>query len=564
MMFLETVISSAISFVGGIFLGILGSKLALLFLLKLIRVPAQFGFEVRPEAISICGAFYGVVFLLILLKNMGKVQLSQPIELLRGGNAGEREPKAKWLMALIGFFCLGSGYYIAVTTESPLSAIYMFFLAVLLVMAGTYLVFTAGSIAILKMMRWKKSFYYKLKNFTSISGMMYRMKQNAVGLASICILSTGVLLMISTTVCLNSGVEDIMDNRFPREVMIDFRGITKEEGTVLRTKMQEEMEKKNIPYDNVQTVMELSVSCVYDGGEMNFQNEGSLITAVEIGYLNLLPLEEYERLSGEEAALAPGEILAYRQNGKKESNILLNGNSYTVKKWLDKLPYEQAISVVGAGKNATLVVTDEDYEKIYQENVEINGEYASDLMMEYNLDVSGSREEKIALGQQVLEIADSLVKNGTVSENPWVNSSIRELGYSSFYTMFGGLFFLGIFLGVLFLMGAAMIIYYKQISEGYEDKERFEIMQKVGMSHKEVKASIRRQILMVFFLPLLMAGLHIAMAFPMVKRLLLLFGMNNSNLFAGCTVVTIGVFAVVYGIIYALTAKSYYRIVERK
>lgn len=235
-----------------------------------------------------------------------------------------------------------------------------------------------------------------------------------------------------------------------------------------------------------------------------------------------------------------------------------------MKKWLDKLPYEQAISVVGAGKNATFVVTDEDYEKIYQENVEINGEYASDLMMEYNLDVSGSREEKIALGQQVLEIADSLVKNGTVSENPWVNSSIRELGYSSFYTMFGGLFFLGIFLGALFLMGAAMIIYYKQISEGYEDKERFEIMQKVGMSHKEVKASIRRQILMVFFLPLLMAGLHIAMAFPMVKRLLLLFGMNNSNLFAGCTVVTIGVFAVVYGIIYALTAKSYYRIVERK
>ena len=292
MMFLETVFSSIISFVGGILLGILGSKLALLFLLKLIRIPAQFGFEVRPEAISICGAFYGVVFLLILLKNMGKVQLSQPIELLRGGNAGEREPKAKWLIALIGFACLGSGYYIAVTTESPLSAIYMFFLAVLLVMAGTYLVFTAGSIAILKMMRWKKSFYYKLKNFTSISGMMYRMKQNAVGLASICILSTGVLLMISTTVCLNSGVEDIMNNRFPREVMIDFRGITKEEGTVLRTKMQEEMEKKNIPYDNVQTVMELTVSCVYDGGEMNFQNEGSLITAVEIGYLNLLPLEE--------------------------------------------------------------------------------------------------------------------------------------------------------------------------------------------------------------------------------------------------------------------------------
>ena len=355
-----------------------------------------------------------------------------------------------------------------------------------------------------------------------------------------------------------------------RKASEDIYGILKAEEESLSARCKElseekeEMEKKNIPYENVQTMMSLSVSCVYDGGEMTFQNEGSLITAVEIGYLNLLPLEEYERLAGEEVSLAPGEILAYRENGKKENALSLNGTSYTVVKWLDKLPYEQAISVVGAGKNATFVVTDEDYEKIYQENVEINGAYASNLMMEYNLDVPGTREEKIALGQQVVEIADSLMKDGTVSENAWVNSSIRELGYSSFYTLFGGLFFLGLFLGILFLMGAAMIIYYKQISEGYEDKERFEIMQKVGMSHKEVKASIRRQILMVFFLPLLMAGLHIAMAFPMVKRLLLLFGMNNSNLFAGCTVVTIGVFAVVYGIIYALTAKSYYRIVERK
>lgn len=564
MMFLETLFSSLISFTGGILLGILGSKLALLFLLKLIHVPAQFGFEVEPEAISLCAGFYGVVFFVILLNNLRRVQFAQPIELLRGGNAGEREPKAKWLMALIGFICLGSGYYIAITTESPLSALPMFFLAVLLVMAGTYLVFTAGSIVILKMMRWKKSFYYKTKNFTSVSGMIYRMKQNAVGLASICILSTGVLLMISTTVCLNSGVDDIMENRYCRDVMMDFKGITREEGEAIRAKMQEEMEKAGIPYENVQTGMELSVACAYDGSRAVFRQEESLMEAMDVGYLNIVPLSEYEMQVGESVSLSPGEVIAWKEAGEKNDSITVNDTVYSVKEWSDNLNYEETISVVGAGKNITIVVTDEDYEQLYEENKKVYGKYASELKLDYNVDISGSKEDEVKFGNQVTAIAGSLMESGIASEKAWLNWGTRQEGYSSFYTMFGGLFFLGIFLGALFLMGAAMIIYYKQVSEGYEDKERFEIMQKVGMSHKEVKSSIHRQIVMVFFAPLLVAGLHITMAFPMVKRLLLLFSMNNSALFAGCTAVTIGIFAVVYGIIYGLTAKSYYRIVERK
>lgn len=564
MMFLETLFSSLISFMGGILLGILGSKLSLLFLLKLIHVPAQFGFSVEPEAISICAVFYGAVFFIILLNNLRRVQFSQPIELLRGGNTGEREPKAKWLIALIGFICLGSGYYIAVTTESPLSALPMFFLAVLLVMAGTYLVFTAGSIAILKMMRWKKSFYYKTKNFTSISGMIYRMKQNAVGLASICILSTGVLLMISTTVCLNSGVDDIIKNRYPRDVMIDFDGISREEGETIRGKMQEEMEKAGIPYENVQTGMELSVACAYDGNRAVFRQEESLMDAMDVGYLDIVPLSEYEVQKGEPVSLAPGEVIAWKEAGEKTDSISVNDTVYSVKEWADGLNNEETISIVGAGKNIAIVVTDGDYERLYEENKEAYGQYASETKLNYNVDIAGSKEDEVKFGNQVIAIAGSLMESEIVSEKAWLNWGIREEGHGSFYTMFGGLFFLGIFLGTLFLMGAAMIIYYKQVSEGYEDKERFEIMQKVGMSHKEVKSSIHRQIVMVFFAPLLMAGLHIAMAFPMVKRLLLLFGMDNSTLFAGCTAVTIGIFAVVYGIIYGLTAKSYYRIVERK
>lgn len=564
MMFLETVFSSLISFAGGILLGILGSKLALLLLLKLIHVPAQFGFEVKLEAISVCAAFYGVVFIVILLNNMRKVHFSQPIELLRGGNAGEREPKAKWLMALIGFICLGSGYYIAVTTESPLSAIYMFFLAIILVMAGTYLLFTAGSIVILKMLRWKKSFYYKTRNFTSISGMIYRMKQNAVGLASICILSTGVLLMISTTVCLNSGVDDMMKNRYPRDVMLDFQGITREEGEALRTEMQKELEKAGIPYENLDTGMELSIACAYDGNKCVFRQEDSLLDGLYVGYLNVVPLTEYEWGTGEKADLSPGEVLAWKSAGKGTDSITVNDKVYSVKEWLDSMYYTDTAAVIGADKNITMVVTDEDYETLYQENLKVYGDYASEMKLDYNLDIAGTQEEQLELGNQVAAIAGGLVKGGVTSEKAWVNWGVRQEAYKSFFTMFGGLFFLGLFLGALFLMGAAMIIYYKQISEGYEDKERFEIMQKVGMSHKEVKSSIHRQILMVFFAPLLMAGLHITMAFPMVKRLLLLFGMNNSTLFAGCTAVTIGIFAVIYGIIYGLTAKSYYRIVERK
>ena len=233
-MFLETLITSLLSLAGGIALGILGSKLSLLLLLHILHIPAILGFYVSFQGILVCLLMFGAVFLLILFLNMARVQINRPIELLRGNNTGEREPKAKWLLALLGFICLGAGYYIAVTTESPIQAILLFLVAVLLVMAGTYLLFTAGSIVILKLMRHKKSFYYRTGNFISISGMIYRMKQNAIGLASICILSTGVLLMVSMTVSLYSGMHDIMVNRYPFEVDMDISGVSEEEAALAR------------------------------------------------------------------------------------------------------------------------------------------------------------------------------------------------------------------------------------------------------------------------------------------------------------------------------------------
>lgn len=563
MMAVETLITSVISIIGGIAVGILGSKLALLLLLKIMHVPAQLGFYVCVPGVAVCAVMFLPVVIVTLFRNVHRVRLSQPIELLRSGNTGEREPKAKWLMALLGFICLGSGYYIAVTTKSPITALGLFFAAVLLVMAGTYLLFTAGSIAVLKMLRWKKSFYYKTKNFTSISGMLYRMKQNAMGLASICILSTGVLLMLSTTVSLNMGIEDSLNDMFPYDAGFTFNNVTFEEVSGLREAFDEAVEKEKVPYKEKITQVVLDISIARNGNDMEILTRDTAASA-NVEYLTIVPKEEYEKISGKTVELKPGEILAFQENGGK-GNISLNGAVYEVKEWLKEKPtYERGNNVF---YKTTIVVTKEDLQKMDALQKELVGKNRGYLTLEFGLYIEGGKEADIKYGNLLREDLAPLtesMKGAEDSISPWFRYSIREEHYSSFYTLNGGLLFLGIFLGFIFLVGAGMIIYYKQMSEGYEDKERFEIMQKVGMSRKEVKSAIRRQILMVFFLPLLMAVLHIIMAFPMISRLLGLLGMLNTELYILCTAGTIAVFAVIYAAIYMCTAKSYYKIVERR
>lgn len=563
MMAVETLFTSVISIIGGIAVGILGSKLALLLLLKILHVPAQLGFYVCVPGIVVCTVLFLPVVIVTLFRNVHRVRLSQPIELLRSGNTGEREPKAKWLMALLGFICLGSGYYIAVTTKSPVTALGLFFAAVLLVMAGTYLLFTAGSIAVLKVMRWKKSFYYKIKNFTSISGMIYRMKQNAMGLASICILSTGVLLMLSTTVSLNMGIEDSLSDMFPYDAGFTFNHVTFEEVPRLRNAFDEAVEKEKVPYEEKITQVVLDISVARNGNDMEILTRDTAASA-NVEYLTVVPEEEYEKISGKTVELKPGEILAFQENGGK-GNISLNGVTYKVKEWLEEKPtYDRGNNIF---YKTTIVVTKEDLQKMDALQKELVGKDRGYLKLEFGLYIEGGKEADIKYGNLIREDLEPLtetLKGEEDSVSPWFQSSIREEHYRSFYTLNGGLLFLGIFLGFIFLVGAGMIIYYKQMSEGYEDKERFEIMQKVGMSRKEVKSAIRRQILMVFFLPLLMAVLHIIMAFPMISRLLGLLGMMNTELYILCTAGTIVVFAVIYAAIYMCTAKSYYKIVERR
>ena len=566
-MFLETIITSIGSLAGGIAAGIIGSKLALLLLLKLLHIPSVLGFYISVKGIFTCLFMFGIIFLMILFLNLAKIHLSRPVELLRGNNTGEKEPVAKWLMALIGFICLGAGYYLAVTTESPIKAITIFLLAVILVMAGTYLLFTAGSIVILKFLRCRKSFYYRTGNFISISGMLYRMKQNAIGLASICILSTGVLLMISMTVSIYFGMNDIMLNRYPYDVDMSVTSISEEECQTAIEAFEKAIADNKVPVEKSVEEIYLDIVCSKNGDQILIKPANTIRNSDSVLVLSLLDQAEYERLTGISANLNDGEIFAWYPSAVQKDSVTVDETEFTVKKWLDKNPLtcgEDAVS-----DNAVLVVTDEDFKKFDEMRTEIYKGVSSapageDLTLHLGLDITGSETDKIDFGTSVMEVVKDLKKNGGLSENSWITSGIRQQEYESYYADNGSLLFIGIFLGSLFLMGTAMIIYYKQISEGYEDQKRFEIMQKVGLSRREVRSSVRRQILMVFFLPLLMAMLHITMAFPMIRRMLLLFGMTNTKLFIGCTAGTVLIFAVAYGLIYLMTARSYYHIVERK
>ena len=540
-MFLETSMTSLLSLTAGIGIGILGSKLSLLLLFRFLHVPAVLGFYVSITGILFCIAGFGGIFLVILALNLTRVRMNNPIELLRGGNTGEKEPRAKWLMALLGMISLGVGYYLAVTTESPIQAIFIFLLAVILVMAGTYLLFTAGSIVILKLLRKNKKFYYKTGNFISVSGMIYRMKQNGAGLANICVLSTMVLVMVSTTVSLYAGMEDILDSRFPRDVSIVCNEADTNNEETLQRLIKEQCEKAGVKItDRVR----------YRYGSMNAVLKGNNLEKIEqyypdnhFYYVEMITQEEYNRIEKQNVSLKEQEILTYTTNGKcGKKQINIAGQNYQVKKELSEMTSQPKST---AEMYKTLYIVFANAEQI--ERIE-SFSYAD----KFNLKGDDGKQKE-ALEQ---------IQNEFYEKFPDGTMESRMLSRSSFYKLYGGLFFIGIYLGSMFIMATVLIIYYKQISEGYDDRERYQIMQKVGMSKKEVKRSIRSQVLSVFFLPLVVAVIHVAVAFKVMTKILGVLNFTNVSLFAVCTIITIAVFAVFYIIVYSITAKEYYRIVN--
>ncbi len=560
-MFMETIVIAVLSFSIGLSSGIILSKLMILLLLKIISFDATFGFEIPLMAVLATVLLFCTIFIINLIYNIFQVHLAKPIELLKGGNLGEKEPKTKWILASIGAICLGIGYYIAVTTESPIAALNLFFIAVALVIVGTYFIFTASSIAILKMLRKNKKYYYKINHFISVSGMIYRMKQNAAGLANICILSTAVIIMISTTVSLYMGVEDVLRNAFPRNIVINSFNVSKEYEEFIENSVEKHTTNANLQPKNI--IKYHLMNFVLNQDESNFdkfqEDSFKVDNYSKMSTLKFIIIDDYNRLENKSVTLSKGEVLLYEQKGEISEDIInINGLKLSIKEHLNSL---NSMNATNENLTNNYVIVVDDINTIKQVHNAIYSGTDYEMEMEelsyyYAFDLDGSKEEQI-------KIVNSLQKE-FVSDDLDGDSRVEgaEISRDSFYTIYGGLFFLGIFLGVLFIMATVLIIYYKQIAEGYDDKERFEIMQKVGMSHDEVKHAIKAQVLTVFFLPLIAAVIHIAFAFKVITKLLLLFKLTNISLFLVCTIATILIFALFYSIVYALTARTYYKIVS--
>jgi len=562
-MFYETLYIAAGSMAAGVFFGIILDKVMYLVIMKLMGSQVPLGFYIAWEAMLITAKLFGIIFLLLFIYSLFQIRLSKPIELIKGGNVGEKEPKAKWLIALLGLICLAIGYFIAVTTKNPVAAILLFFVAVILVIVGTYLLFTAGSIVLLKLLRTNKKYYYKANHFVSISGMIYRMKQNAVGLASICILSTMVLVMVSSTSSMMIGLDSIMTARFPYDMALYYTYDSEksyQEGMVESGKITQNIDQwlteKGTPATASAGYTYLAFAALQQ--QDFFSTDLQQIDSGLEGVSNLfvVSLDEYNRVTGADKSLSSNEIMVIgNRKAYDYDQLKVFDKSYDIKERPDEFLGNGFIAANAVKSYFIVVDSEETIVELYQLQKEAYGDNASGINYCYGFNLNADDDTQI---QIVHDLYQQLAESG---DNVQIDS--RANMHVGMMSLYGGLFFMGIFLGVLFVMATVLIIYYKQITEGYEDKQRFEIMQKVGMSHEEVKRSIRSQILTVFFLPLFMAGIHIIFAFPIIREILKVLNLTDVKLYIMCTVGCFAIFSAMYVLIYALTAKAYYRIVKR-
>ena len=548
----------------GLAAGILLSKLVLLMLCAILRFDVPFGFEISLAAVLLTAGVFAAISFINLVLSLFRVSLLNPIELLHGGSQGEKEPRTNWPLAVLGALALGAGYVIAVRTVDPVNAVTFFFEAVLLVILGTYCLFIAGSIAALRFLKANKAYYYKLRHFIAISGMTYRMRRNGAGLASICILSTMVLVMLSTTVCMNLGVEDLLTRRYPYDFQLISDVYDENDPDALAPRQIERrvldaLADAGILPEHVTAYHYWQLSALREGD--GFQPcEDVIAVDQRSAYLTFLRLEELDL----PLSLADGEALCVPLRGNGVKSIALGD---TVFRCVDhSTDWDDLFAVFddGAYHDELVVVLPEAALERLMASDPLLGKYMH-AMWRMGFDAPElADDEKIAL-EKALEDALFVMResaDGGLHGSLRVRVDCRAETSKDFYDLYGGLLFIGLFLGALFLMATAMIIYYKQISEGYEDKNRYEIMQKVGMTQAEVRGTISGQILTVFFLPLAGAVLHLLFAFPMIRRMLLLFNLDNIGLFALCTLITVLLFGAAYALIYWITSRMYYHIVE--
>lgn len=564
----ETFICFIVSVVIGLVCGILFSKLAELFTIKMMNENVNFQFNIEWKSVINTIVLFAVVFGLILLNSLRQIHLSKPIELLHSDEAGEKPPKAHWILAVIGVIALGTAYYMSAAIEEPMEAILLFFVAVILVIIATYILFIAGSVAFCRLLQKKKGYYYKTNHFVSVSSMAYRMKRNGASLASICILSTMVLVMISSTLCLFVGKEENLVSMYPREIEVSTYSTDEKYTDSIHAAVDDVLEKNKLKAENTLTYQYLAVTGYLDRDTIYF-DQSRFTNAQKTDYskikmLYIFTLDEYNRLMNTNEILNKNEVMICTEKSDYNPDTITIENLDTmniVKKTDDFICKNIMNSAINGISSVFIFVPDkETLNTINKKQIELYGDNKSEVQDYYGFDLDCTDEEQIKVSNEIVDkIAAVQQKEDTF---PTVMTQSRAENRNDFYALFGGLFLLGILLSIVFICAAVLIMYYKQVSEGYEDCSRFEIMQKVGMTKKEIKKSINSQVLTVFAAPLLMAGLHIGFAFPIISKLLKLFGLFNTWLFIIVTIVCFVVFALFYIVVYRITSHSYYSIVS--
>lgn len=569
-LFWETLITAMLSLSIGLFFGILFSKLAELGLTNVMHGDVTYTLSISMLAIIRTAQVFGVVFVLLLLNSVGQIKFSSAINLIRSENAGEKPPKGNWFIGIIGLLILSAAYFLSVTIQDPITALFTFFVAVIMVIVGTYLVMIAGSVLFCRILQKKKSYYYKPNHFISVSSMVYRMKRNGAGLASICILATMVLVMISSTACLYFGEESAINTRYPRDINLEFRideisGFSDDNIQTLKDGVSSELKTHNVTPENGYFYRSANFYGLLQ--ENTVEVDVSKINAVDTlssAYLfYLVPLEDYNAVMGTNETLNDGEALlySYKTDYNGDTISFNNAESFKIKKHINEFT-GSGDSAMDMLSSIMLVVPNlENSIKGLERLTTFEGEQLLQMKWIYNFDTGIEPEQQVALYHDFFEtFTDDSVKEKLGYSTCYISS--QEFERNDFYGLFGALFYIGIILSIVFILAAVLIIYYKQISEGYEDQARFEIMQKVGMTKREIRRSINSQLLTVFSLPLIFAAMHMAFAFPIIRKLLLAFNLDNVLLFATTTGISFVVFAIFYTIVYRITSNAYYNIVS--
>ena len=572
-LFWETLIITVISLAVGLVAGIAFSKLAELIFLRLLKCDASFNLSVCPQGLGLCAAVFTVINILLFFNSLRQVQFSSAISLVKSEQTGEKPPKGNWIFGILGVLLLGGAYYLALSIKEPLQAMLLFFVAVIMVIIGTYLIMISGSVLFCRLLQKNKKYYYKSNHFVSVSSMVYRMKRNGAGLASICILATMVLVMISSTTSLYFGEEDALASRYPREINTSFSSLDTKiykngQADKIRSGIDEIAKKHNADVHNSITYLAGVLSGMVTDGKVETDVRNVYSGAVDynkVFQFNFVSVDDYNKIMGTDYKLKDGEAMVYLfrkdSNFNGDSISFNGGQSFKIVRYLDNFisQSDAAMTIV-----PTMAIFVNDLDKATQGMTDATHQHDSEPVVNfswsYGFDTGLSEDEQIALSKDI----NSYLTDLRVDSDDVLVSEVesREQNRMDFYALYGGLFGLGIILSIVFIFAAVLIIYYKQISEGYEDQSRFEIMQKVGMTKKEIRKSINSQLLTVFFLPLIFAGMHLAFAAPIIKKLLLIFNLTNLNLFIITILISFAAFTLFYMIVYKITSNAYYRIVS--